>query len=135
MPAPPAPQQGYPQQGYPQQGYPQQGYPQQGYPQQGYPQQAYPAYYQTPSRPTSSNAIVAFVLSIVSWVICPVIPAIVALVLVNKSEQEIAASGNQVTGSGFNTASKIISWVNIGLYAAIIVGVGIFVLLAALLSN
>jgi len=129
-PPPPAPQQGYSQQGYPQQGYPQQGYPQQGYPQQGYP-----AYYAAPSRPTSSNAIVAFVLSIVSWVICPVIPAIVALVLVNKSEQEIAASGNQVSGAGFNTASKIISWVNIGLYAALIIGTGIFIVIAALLSN
>lgn len=119
-------------------GYAQQSYPQQGYAQQGYsaPQgaPAYPTYHAPPSRPTSSNAIVAFVLSILSWVVCPVIPAVVALVLVNKSEQEIAASQGAVTGSGFNTASKIISWINIGVYAAVIVIGGIFLLIAALLS-
>ncbi len=68
---------------------------------------------------TSNSAIVALVLSIVSWVICPIIPAIVALVFANKAEKEIAASNGWVTGGGMVTASKIVAWINIGLYAAI----------------
>ncbi len=115
----------------PQQGYPQQGYPQQGYPQQGYPQQGYHA----AARQTSTSAIVGFVLSIASWVICPVIPAIVALVLANKAEREVAASGDRLTDSGLVLPTKIIAWINIGVLGAVIVVGGIIAVMAALLSN
>jgi len=109
---------------------PQQAYPQQAYPQQAYPQQAYPA-----ARQTSTSAIVGFVLSIASWVICPVIPAIVALVLANKAEREVAASGERLTDSGLVLPTKIIAWINIGVLGAVIVVGGILVVMAALLSN
>jgi len=71
------------------------------------------------------------VLSIVSWVICPIIPAIVALVFANKADKEIAASNGWVTGGGLVTASKIVAWINIGLYAAILAILLIVFLLAA----
>jgi len=64
---------------------------------------------------------VALILSILSWVVCPVIPAIIALVLAKQSNDEIAASRGRVGGEGLNTASKIVSWINIGLYAALAV--------------
>ena len=115
----------------PQQAYPQQGYPQQGYPQQGYPQQGYHA----AARQTSTSAIVGFVLSIASWVICPVIPAIVALVLANKAEREVAASSDRLTDSGLVLPTKIIAWINIGVVGAVIVVGGIIAVTAALLSN
>ncbi|MDP5094559.1 MAG: hypothetical protein NWQ12_01715, partial [Candidatus Nanopelagicales bacterium] len=102
------------------------GYPAPGYPAPGY---AYP-----PAPTTSTNAVVGLVLAIVSWVVCPVIPAIIALVLARKSDLEIAASGGRVSGAGLNTATKIISWINIGLYAALIVGFGLVFLVAAILS-
>ena len=83
-----------------------------------------PAYGPTPQ--TSNSAVAALVLSIVSWVICPIIPAIIALVFANKAEKEIAVSNGWVTGGGLVTASKIVSWINIGLYAALIaIGVAI----------
>jgi hypothetical protein len=75
-------------------------------------------------------AVVGLILSILSWVICPVVPAIVALVLASKSNQEIAASGGRVGGEGLNTATKIVSWINIGLYAAIAVVLGAIFLIA-----
>ena len=105
--------------------------PQQGYPQQGYPQQGYHA----AARQTSTSAIVGFVLSIASWVICPVIPAIVALVLANKAEREVAASGDRLTDSGLVLPTKIIAWINIGVLGAVIVVGGIIAVMAALLSN
>lgn len=84
-----------------------------------------------PMPQTSNSAIVALVLSIVSWVVCPVIPAIVALVFASKADREIAVSNGWVTGGGLVTASKIVSWINIGLYAGLIAIGLIIVILAA----
>ena len=78
-----------------------------------------PAAPAVPAGPTTStNAIVALVLSIVSWMVCPIIAAIAALVLARSSDKEIAASGGRIGGSGFNTAARIISWINIGVSIA-----------------
>lgn len=79
---------------------------------------------------TSNSAIISLVLAIVAWVICPIIPAIIALVFANKADREIAASNGWVTGGGLVTAAKIVAWINIGLYAAII-AVGVLVLILA----
>ncbi len=129
-----SPQQGQPQQPtYPQQGgqgqpgqgqqsYGQSGYGQQGYPPQpGYPPGYPPTYpqagYQQPAyqsgRQTDSKAIVGLVLAISSWLVCPLITAIVGLVLAGQSNRAIAASGGRLEGKGLNTATKVISWINI----------------------
>jgi len=110
--------------------YPPQGYaypPAPGYPAQGY---AYPPPGYVPAVTTSTSAIVGLVLAIASWVVCPIVLAIVALVLAKKSGEEIAASGGRVGGEGLNTATKILSWINIGLYAAVFVIVGAIFLIA-----
>lgn len=81
------------------------------------------------SRPTSTNAIIALVLAILSWVMCPLIAAIVALFVARSSDKEIVASGGGLGGSGMNTATRIIAWINIG--ASIIGGI-VFAALIAL---
>jgi hypothetical protein len=86
----------------------------------------------TPATRTSTNAIIALVLSIVSWVVCPVIPAVVALILAQQGAKEIAAAPQQVTGTGLITAARWVSWINIGVWAAFIVVMGLFFLIAAL---
>lgn len=83
---------------------------------------------------TSGSAIAAFVLSIASWVVCPIIPAIIALVFAAKADRDVRNSAGMVTSSGLSTAAKIISWINIGVGAAGIF-VGMFILLLALLSG
>ena len=83
-----------------------------------------------PAPKTSTNAIAALVLSIVAWVICPIIPAIIALVFASKADREIAASNGWVTGGGLVTAAKIVAWINIGLYGALI-AIGVLVLIVA----
>ena len=105
----------------------------------GYPPPAYPAYPPAPAAApagpqTSSNAIIALILAIVSWAVCPVIPAIVALVLAGSAAKEIAASGGRIQGAGLVTAARIVSWVNIGLWAAILV-VGAFFLVLAVVAG
>ena len=81
-----------------------------------------PAVVNTAATPSASgNSIVALVLSITSWVVCPIVFAIVALVFANKAEKEIAASNGSVGGGAFVTASKIVAWINIGVYSAVVV--------------
>ena len=78
---------------------------------------------------TSTKAIIALVLAIASFVVCPLIPAIIALVLASSASQEIRDSGGRIGGEGLNKAAKIVSWINIGLT---VLGVGAFVLLISL---
>jgi hypothetical protein len=66
------------------------------------------------------------ILSIAAFVVCPVIPAIVALVLIPGSRRNIQASGGTIEGESLLTAAKIISFIHLGLVA---VGVVIFVIL------
>jgi|GEM_PF-5034210 len=97
-----------------------------------------PGYAGSPVGPvpdTSSNAIVAFVLSLVSWLLCAfygigVILAIVALVFASMAKKEIIASGGWKTGLGFVTAAKVLSWINIGVVAVvavIVIVAGVFI--------
>jgi len=104
-------------------------------------QSEYPAYPPYPPPPaygpapqTSNNAVAALVLSIVSWVFCPIIPAIIALVFASKARREILASNGWVTGTGLVTSAKIVAWINIGFWAAMTI-VWIFILVVALISG
>ena len=96
-----------------------------GYPQQPY---GYGGYPQPPE--TESSAVVALVLAISSFVVCPVIPAIVALVLANNADAAIQASGGRKTGEGLTKAARIVAWINIGL----IVGLLVIVLIVAVIA-
>jgi hypothetical protein len=93
------------------------GYGQQpGYgPPPGYGQQpgyGYPPY-GVPT--TEGNALAALLLAIASFLICPVIPAIIALVLANTAKRNIEASGGTKTGEGMVTAARVIAWIHLGL--------------------
>ena len=123
-PAPTWPPQGAPAAAYPPPPGTPAAYPAPG----GYP----PPYASAPAPLTSTNAIVGLVLAIASWVVCPVIPAIIALVLAAKSQQEIRASQGRVGGDGLNLATRIISWINIGVWALLIVGFGLITAIALL---
>ncbi|NQU37005.1 MAG: DUF4190 domain-containing protein [Actinobacteria bacterium] len=78
---------------------------------------------------TNTTAIIAFVLSIASWMICPIIAAIVALVFASKAKKEIEQSGGWQTGSGFVTAAKVISWINIVVMALFIAFYVVFIVI------
>jgi hypothetical protein len=58
----------------------------------------------------------------------------VALILAANAQREIAASQGRVQGGGLVTAAKIIAWINIGFWAAVIVIGLFFVVLAAVAS-
>ena len=81
---------------------------------------------------TSSSAIVALVLAIASWVVCPLILAIIALVFASKADREIASAGGALQGGGLSTAAKVLSWINIGIYVAILVVTAIVVIIVVI---
>lgn len=93
----------------------------------GGPYGGYPGY-RTPE--TDGTAVGALVAAIASWIVCPVITAIVALVLAGTAERNIAESRGWKTGAGLVTAARIVAWINIGLVVALLV----FALLVAAAS-
>lgn len=100
--------------------------PQYGQPPYGQqPPYGYQAYGTPPQ--TEGTAIGALIASILSWVFCPLIPAIVALVMIPGAKRKIDSSGGRLTGDGLLTAAKWISWINIGFYALLIVGFALLV--------
>jgi hypothetical protein len=67
--------------------------------------------------------VVALVLAIASFMVCPLIPAIIALVIASQAKQEIVYSGGRVGGEGLVTAARIVAWINIAGCALLVVGV------------
>ncbi len=135
QPGNPQPGQYGSQPGYPPPGYsgapPAQG---PGYPPPGFAQPAYPAPGYGPpvyAPPTAGSATTALVLSILSWVLVPIILAIVALVFASKARAEIEASGGRLGGAGMVSAAKIISWINIILWGIGTVFLVIFLVVVA----
>jgi hypothetical protein len=92
-------------------------------PQWGAPPGPVGAVYGTPK--TDGTAIAAFILAIGSWVICPLIAAVVALVLAHVAGNKIDASGGRLTGEGLVRAAQIIAWIHIALVTLVTVGIAV----------
>jgi len=85
---------------------------------------------------SSSKALTALLLSIASFVICPLIAAIAAIVLAGQATREIRESGGRLTGSGKAAAGRILGWVNIVVVVVgLVAGVVMFPRLLAGLSG
>lgn len=69
-----------------------------------------------PAPQNEGTAVGALIASILSWMICPVIPAVVALVMIPGARRKIAESHGRLTGEGLLTAAKWVSLINIGFY-------------------
>ncbi|MGV1004075.1 MAG: hypothetical protein ACOYEV_04745 [Candidatus Nanopelagicales bacterium] len=111
---------------------PQPGYPSAAYQPGGYQPLGAPEAYQAASaRETESKAIVGLIMAIGSFVLCPVVLAIVALVMASQSSQAIAASGGRFGGSGMNTATRWIAGANILLSVLLLGGTIIAILVFA----
>jgi len=65
--------------------------------------------------------VAALVCSIASYVVCPVILAVVALGLAYQSAARIEASGGTLGGAGMVTAAKVVAWIHLALWLAIVV--------------
>lgn len=101
------------------------------YAQGPYAQQPYGAQYGYPyARQTEGLAIAVLVLAIASFVVCPVVPAIVALALAPGAKRNIAQSGGMKDGEGLVTAGQIVAWINLGFAALGLIALIILVAVA-----
>jgi len=99
------------------------------YPTSTYPTSTYPT-----SAPSEPLAIWALVCAIGSWVLLPVVLAIVALVLASQAKRTIAASGGATSGEGLVTAARVIAWVHLALVVLAVIFVIAFAV-GLVLSN
>ncbi|MFM8894118.1 MAG: hypothetical protein ACKOE2_01800, partial [Actinomycetales bacterium] len=72
----------------------------------------------------------ALILAISSWNVCPLVPAIVALVFASKASKEIKASAGSIQGAGLVTGANITAWINIGFWGLFVVIFGLIFLIA-----
>jgi hypothetical protein len=79
------------------------------------PPTAYP-----PRVATESDAAAAFVVALLSLVTCPFI-GVFGLVLANKAEERIRASGGWLRGSGLVNAARVISLISIALSVVLVI--------------
>jgi hypothetical protein len=69
---------------------------------------------------TESDAAAAFVVALLSLVTCPFI-GVFGLVLANKAEERIRASGGWLRGSGLVNAARVISLISIALSVVLVI--------------
>jgi Domain of unknown function (DUF4190)/Septum formation len=97
----------------------------------GYPP-PYPGGYGPPpgGRPTETLGVWSLVLGIASFVVCPVVAAIAAIITGSRGKKAIRNSGGVKSGRGLATAGQVLGWANIvvsiGAAALIAVGVSFF---------
>jgi hypothetical protein len=82
----------------------------------GWGQPAYQFGYAAPTK-TNTTAVVAFVLALASFGLCPFVGAIAALVLASIAQREIDASNGAQTGPGLVTAARVLAVVHFVFFA------------------
>ena len=80
--------------------------------------------------PNDGAAIAALILAIASFVICPVVPAIAALVVATSSRRNIADAGGALGGEHLCRVATVVVWVNIGLFLVLAVGAAVLLVAA-----
>ncbi|RPI33944.1 MAG: DUF4190 domain-containing protein [Chloroflexota bacterium] len=75
-------------------------------------------YPQTPNQPVAQNstmAIVSLIAGISSWVLFPIIGAIVAIITGHMAKKEIRENMGRLSGDGMATAGLILGYANVAL--------------------
>lgn len=89
-----------------------------------------------PQQPqTSSKAIMALVFAILAWTTCPIVLAIPALIFAGQAKREIETSNGWVTGEGFVTASRVMGWINLGLWGLFALAMLVFFVIAIIFGE
>jgi hypothetical protein len=61
--------------------------------------------------------VAALVCGIASFVVCPLLPAVAAVILAPGAKQKIRESGGRLEGESMATTGQVLGWINIGLAA------------------
>lgn len=86
--------------------------------------------YYLPAPQTSTMAMVSLITGIASWVVLPLIGAVIAVVTGHLGRKEIRESGGRLTGDGLATAGLVLGYLQIGLsVAGVCLGLCLFTVL------
>jgi len=91
-----------------------------------------------PINPAPSNsglAIASLVTGILSWVLIPIIGAIIAIITGHLAKREIRESNGQLSGDGMATAGLILGYINILLVACPCCVIVVLALLGPAIGN
>jgi hypothetical protein len=67
--------------------------------------------------------------------VCPVVLAVVALVLCPSALQKIRTSNGRLEGEGLVQAAKIVAWINIGISGLVVLGFILIALIGAAITD
>lgn len=82
--------------------------------------------------PNSNLAVISLVSGILSWVVLPLIAAIVAIITGHMARNEIRQSGGSLTGDGLALIGMVLGYAQIALIIlAVCVGIFFFIVVAA----
>jgi hypothetical protein len=91
-----------------------------------------PAAYGPAAIPNSNLAIISLISGILSWVLLPLIGAIVAVITGHMARREIRQSGGQLAGDGLALIGLVLGYVQIALgFLGICAGLLFFVIAVA----
>ena len=79
-----------------------------------------------PARTTSPLAVVSLVTGLLSWVILPLVGALVAIVCGHMARGEIRRDPDRLDGDGLALAGLILGWVNIALMVLTVLAILLF---------
>ncbi len=88
-----------------------------------------------PSLPTSGLAVGSLVMSILSWLLLPILGSIIGLVLGYAARKETRAAPPTAGGDGLATAGIIISWINIGLVGVSCLVIAVLMVLGPVIAT
>jgi len=66
---------------------------------------------------SSGTATGSLIAGILSFIVCPIVLSIVAIILGNQAKEEIRASGGRIAGEGSAQAGIVLGWISIVVFA------------------
>jgi hypothetical protein len=84
---------------------------------------------------TSTLAVVCLVTGIATWVIVPVLGAIIAVITGHMARNEVRASAGRISGDGLATAGLVLGYLQLGVIALSICLAIVFLLVAPAIFN
>jgi len=82
----------------------------------------------SPARPLSNLAVVSLCFGVASWVLLPLLAAIVAIFTGHMARSEIRRSQGETDGDGLALAGLILGYANLALMLVILIGIVMAVL-------
>jgi len=77
-----------------------------------------PSAYAMPEVPTTSGlAVASLIMGVLGWFMLPLVGSVLAIIFGHTAKNEIARSGDRLTGDGLATVGLILGYIGVGVWA------------------